>query len=125
MKVSTCFAKKLELNDTGNLFFKNCLIKYGSFIDSLVPIGFYHISESRKHRSNSLSHQFAIPQKYYCVFSKPPYKSMVWFLYDRNLHHERVKESQGDKKKFGDSFSNIFTQGTRESILFYSLGSII
>ena len=125
MKVSTCFAKKLELNDTGNLFFKNCLIKYGSFIDSLVPIGFYHISESRKHRSNSLSNQFAIPQKYYCVFSKPPYKSMVWFLYDRNLHHERVKESQGDKKKFGDSFSNIFTQGTRESILFYSLGSII
>ena len=73
----------------------------------------------------TLSHQFAIPQKYYCVFSKPPYKSMVWFLYDRNLHHERVKESQGDKKKFRDSFSNIFTQGTRESILFYSLGSFI
>ena len=72
----------------------------------------------------TLSHQFAIPQKYYCLF-KAPYKSMVWFLYDRNLHHERVKESQGDKKKFGDSFSNIFTQGKRESILFYSLGSII
>ena len=71
MKVSTCFAKKLELNDTGNLFFKNCLIKYGSFIDSLVPIGFYHISESRKHRSNSLSNQFAIPQKYYCLFKAP------------------------------------------------------
>ena len=71
MKVSTCFAKNLELNDTGNLFFKNCLIKYGSFIDSLVPIGFYHISESRKHRSNSFT-PICHTSKILLSFQSPP-----------------------------------------------------